>query len=209
MMIDHLMEHKFNHWDSLVRELTAQSLFNLTPLCPDYMAFHIIPKLFKSATSVDLNTQHGTLLSLGQLIHALCTPLETSSNLVRFFPEDTTTQLKVVIKHIFNEKFFRGSFDEHIRPAVCFFIKKLSMSDLLNKLPNSDLGESFISDCDRFIAQCIKYNKESVQTAVVETIPFYCDLKYKGPKSESIESSNLIDSFIKSLTETSKGRKLF
>lgn len=72
-MIDHLIEHKFNYWDTTVRELTAQCLFNLTPLCPDYIAFCILPKLIKFAqTAIDLNTRHGVLFSLGQLIHALC-----------------------------------------------------------------------------------------------------------------------------------------
>lgn len=207
-MIDHLVEHKFNYWDVSVRELTAQCLYNLTRLCPDYMAFCILPKLIKSAhTAIDLNTRHGALLSLGQLIHALCS--SEHADLTRLFPAETMSGLKTVVDRIFDEKYFRGSGGEFLRPAVCFFIKKLAMSDLIiRRGADAELSETFIRDCDLFMAQCIEYNKESVQAAAVETLPFYCDLKYKAFRSgEQIQDSQLVDTFIRNLTDAANTKE--
>jgi hypothetical protein len=172
------------------------------------MAFCVLPKLLKLALSgLDLNTRHGTLITLGQLIHALCLIDENESNtttLTRLFPIETMSQLKSVIDRIFDPKYFHGSGGELIRPAVCFFIKKLAMSNLIAKRGDTELSTTFIRDCDDFIKQCIEYNKESVQTAVVDAVPFYCDLKYRTLKIEPIEESKLVENFIKNLTETSK-----
>ena len=68
-VIDHLLEYKFNHWDQAVRELTSKALFNLTDCCPEYMASVVVPQLLKHSFSIDLNTRHGALLSLGEIIH--------------------------------------------------------------------------------------------------------------------------------------------
>lgn len=208
-MIDHLMEHKFNHWDATVRELTAQCLFNLTSICPDYIAFCVLPKLLRVALSgTDLNTRHGTLYAMGQCIHGLCEIEQSTSSLARLFPSETMAELKNAIDRIFDEKYFRGSGGESIRPAVCFCIKKISLSDLIARRGDVSLGEMFVRDCFKFMTQCIEYNKESVQAAAVDIIPFYCDLKYKTIKLESVDESNLIDTCIKNLTDTNKGIKM-
>lgn len=122
--------------------------------------------------------------------------------------------LKQVIDRIFDEKYFRGSGGEFIRPAVCFFIRKLAMSELIERRRRGceiDLsGERrFVRECDAFIVQCIEYNKESVQAAGVETIPYYCSLKYGSLKSESIENKDatLVDVFIRNLSETTSSKE--
>ncbi|RMB92186.1 hypothetical protein DUI87_31297 [Hirundo rustica rustica] len=37
-MIDHLVNMKINHWDSVIRELATKALHNITPQAPEYMA---------------------------------------------------------------------------------------------------------------------------------------------------------------------------
>ncbi|KAJ7404418.1 hypothetical protein WISP_145684 [Willisornis vidua] len=37
-MIDHLVNMKINHWDSVIRELSTKALHNITPRAPEYMA---------------------------------------------------------------------------------------------------------------------------------------------------------------------------
>ncbi|RMZ99376.1 tubulin-specific chaperone D [Brachionus plicatilis] len=198
-IVDHLMVHKFNHWDHSIRELTAQSFFKLTPLCPDYMAFEVVPSLIKQSSSIDLNTRHGALLSLGQLIHALSelVNLEPEKLLNKYFNEEFTSKLRHVLSQIFDEKYFRGSGGEYMRPAVCFFVKKFSLCKQMHK--QFQLDDQFIGQCEHFLVQCIEQNKESVQLSAAETLPVYCDLPpyhHSEPK--------LVEAFIKNLRQTSK-----
>ena len=142
-IVDHLLEHKFNHWDESVRDLTAQSLYKLTSCCPDYMAFDVLPKLLRYSFSIDLNTRHGALISLAEIIHALCeqahlktTQAAQFDELRRFFPAETFAELKSVLSKVFEEKYFRGTGGELMRPAVCFVLKKLSISKLFKARRN-------------------------------------------------------------------------
>ena len=87
-----------------------------------------------------------------------------------------------------------------MRPAVCFFVKKLATSGLF-QLDGFKLEETFLNDCESFLKQCIEHVKESVQMTAAETIPYYCDLRYSF-KAESADK--LIDIFIHSLKTTRK-----
>ncbi len=70
-LISHLLEYKFNHWDSEIRELTSQALHNLTFICPDYMTTKLLDSLLAQCIHFDLNTRHGAILSLSEIVHAL------------------------------------------------------------------------------------------------------------------------------------------
>uniref|UniRef100_A0A8C7E728 Tubulin-specific chaperone D n=1 Tax=Naja naja TaxID=35670 RepID=A0A8C7E728_NAJNA len=70
-MIDHLINMKINHWDSVVRELSAKALHNLTPLAPEYITREVLPKLLPLAVGIDLHTRHGAILACAEITHAL------------------------------------------------------------------------------------------------------------------------------------------
>lgn len=67
-MLDHLVERKVNHWDTVIRELTAKTLYKLTVREPDYMVCVVLPKLFEMTTSIEINQRHGTVLAIGEII---------------------------------------------------------------------------------------------------------------------------------------------
>lgn len=145
-MIDHLINRKVDHWDCVIRELTAKALHNLTSKvmskfritnllkkkfkAPEYMQTEVLPTLFEKTASIDLNSRHGAVLSIGAIILALsedshsidATILEKISNLI---PE-------------FREKFyFRGLGGELMRMACCDFIQKCAMASV--KFTNQDV----------------------------------------------------------------------
>jgi len=93
-----------------------------------------------------------------------------------------------------------GSGSETMRPAVCFFVKKLAIARIF-QLEGFKLEEAFLIDCETFLKQCIEQVKESVQMAAAETIPFYCDLRYAF-KAESADK--LIETFLHNLKSTRK-----
>jgi len=184
------------------------------------MAFSILPKLLRYSFSIDLNTRHGALISLAEILHALCDQArEKKSNLdalKRYFPIEIFDELKNVLNKIFEEKYFRGTGGELMRPAVCFVLKKLSISKLFqqNEVENKEtnyfkLDEGFLNESETFLTQCIEYNKENVQMAAVDTISFFCDLKYSknftsSSSSSSINESKLVHIFLTNMKSTSK-----
>ncbi|XP_053552317.1 tubulin-specific chaperone D-like, partial [Bombina bombina] len=70
-MIDHLVDMKINHWDSVVRELSTKALHNLTPTAPEYMTSVVLPRLLPLAVGSDLHTRHGAILACAEITHAL------------------------------------------------------------------------------------------------------------------------------------------
>ena len=124
----------------------------------------------------------------------------------KYFDSETILSLSSVISKIFDGKYFTGSGGESMRPAVCFFIKKLSISNLFNLDKNSEhfkLAETFLNDCELFLKQSVEYVKESIQIAAAETIPFYCDLKFPS-KTADQSSDCLIESYLNNLKSTRK-----
>ncbi|XP_036079778.1 tubulin-specific chaperone D isoform X3 [Rousettus aegyptiacus] len=72
-MIDHLVTMKVNHWDRVIRELSAKALYNLAQLAPEYSATHVLPRLLSMAQSPDLHTRHGAVLACAEIALSLRT----------------------------------------------------------------------------------------------------------------------------------------
>jgi hypothetical protein len=221
MLIDHLCEFKFNHWDETVRELSAQALAALCRTCPDYMSFSILPKLIKQSTSMDLSTRHGALLCIGWLINALCAhsllafgQVSLRTGLERFFFADLLADLKtVVFDSLFEEKYFRGSTGEHMRIVVCLFIKKLVQAKFHVHFPHlfyfssTDGAETssskFLGECEEFLTSSIEHNKASVQVAAVDALYYFAEVKYNSQNTVP-GFAHKLDSMLASLRQTSK-----
>lgn len=125
-MVDHLLNRKIDHWDIVIRELTAKALHNLTSKCMEYMVSTVLPTLFKKTTSIDLNSRHGAVLAIGEIIYALSK-----------LPKDQTIEDVLNMREIenlipeFRKKFyFRGLGGELMRSACCYFIEKCSLAAL-------------------------------------------------------------------------------
>ncbi len=207
ILIDHLLDQKFNHWDLPIRELTSQSLHELTKCCPDYMAFEVFPKLIKQTNTIDLNTRHGALHSIANLIHALCKiddSNEDKQTLKRYFFEDLLKDFKsLVMDRLFDEKYFRGSTGENMIIVVCFFIKKCVESNFFVHFPSlcfSD-NQKFLTECEQFLTQTIEYNKDNVQQSAVDALYYFSDLKFKNKPAEFTEKLNKM---FKNQRQTSK-----
>ena len=226
-LIAHLLEHKFNHWDKSIRELAARALHLLTACAPDYMARMVLPSLLKHAlTANDLNTRHGALLCIGELVHALCLCAQddddddaSSSSQHRlgvYFNAETMAQLRLVIARLFDDKHFRGSGAELTRVAVCFLVKKLAISNLFHQRTNDTdmtLDEAFFAKCELFLATCFEYNKEHVQVAAADALPHYCQLNMvsrhlsdaaAAASTASIEESTLVRDYLHRMCAASK-----
>jgi hypothetical protein len=179
------------------------------------MVSNVLPQLLKHSFSIDLNTRHGALLCLGELLHSLCeetivsNTTESINSFKRYFTSNFIQELRSVIGRIFDEKYFRGSGVEYMRLGVCFFIKKLALSKLFEQNENNsfELDDQFFTQCELFLSQCLEYNKDIVQLAAVDALQYYCDLMYlrrKDLSSRLIQDSKLVDTYIHNLKSTSK-----
>jgi len=70
-MIDHLVTMKINHWDGVIRELSAKALHNLAQRAPEYSAAHVLPRLLSMTQSLDLHTRHGAVLACAEVARGL------------------------------------------------------------------------------------------------------------------------------------------
>lgn len=101
LLIHHLLEYKFNHWDIEIRELTSKALFNLTSCCPEYMSTTILSLLLKQCLHFDINTRHGALLAISEIIHALSEHSKNENKQKNeFFDENMIVELKSIIDKV-------------------------------------------------------------------------------------------------------------
>ncbi|XP_038066750.1 tubulin-specific chaperone D-like [Patiria miniata] len=130
-LIDHLSKIKIGHWDGAVRELTSQALHNLTPKAPNYMIETVLPSLIPLTTGIDLFTRHGALLAAAELTHALYKhAVDNNRTIAEVLGPQSVKGLKEIVKTMVEAKMFRGVTGEVLRPAVCVFIEKMSVSKL-------------------------------------------------------------------------------
>lgn len=105
-MSDHLVERKVNHWDIVIRELTAKTLYKLTVREPDYMVRVVLPKLFEMTTSIDINQRHGTVLAIGEIILRLkMLEIETGKKIVN---DSINNQVNSLVMGFQQKDQFRG-----------------------------------------------------------------------------------------------------
>ncbi|XP_010221654.1 PREDICTED: tubulin-specific chaperone D-like [Tinamus guttatus] len=130
-MIDHLVNMKINHWDSVIRELAAKALHNLTPRAPEYMAHVVLPRLLPLSVGTDLHTRHGAILACAEITQALCKLAEENNRSVTHYLSDTALEgLKQIHQELSSRQLYRGLGGELMRPAVCNLIEKLSLSKM-------------------------------------------------------------------------------
>ncbi|CAA9993822.1 unnamed protein product, partial [Nesidiocoris tenuis] len=51
--------------------LHLQALHNLTEFDSDYMVGTVLPSLLKNVNSIDANARHGSIIAIGEIVHAL------------------------------------------------------------------------------------------------------------------------------------------
>ncbi|XP_033109918.1 tubulin-specific chaperone D-like isoform X2 [Anneissia japonica] len=203
-LIEHLYKVKSNHWDSNIRELTGQALHKLTPLAPEYMAKTVIPYLLPLTTSIDLNTRHGAVYALAEVLHAVYEHTKANSRkLVDLVDVSVFESIKGITKKMDAAMMFRGISGEFMRPAACFLIRKSSMS----QLPFHDDSE-FLKHWHEVLEdniQCLQIWNRQIQVAAVSALPHFLNEYFKTAKQEFIDT--LLDRYISELSNVSQFAK--
>ncbi|XP_037958077.1 tubulin-specific chaperone D [Teleopsis dalmanni] len=129
-LIDHLVERKVNHWDTAIRELTAEALHSLTFLAPEYVAAEILPKLFKLADSTDINARHGSILAIGEVTTTLRELEKSKNNPKTLITDETRIYLNQLLEKFLLRDSFRGMSGEIMKQCCTDFIRNCSAANL-------------------------------------------------------------------------------
>ncbi|NXW49633.1 TBCD protein, partial [Nyctiprogne leucopyga] len=186
-MIDHLVNMKINHWDSVIRELSTKALHNLTPRAPEYMANVVLPRLLPLSVGTDLHTRHGAILACAEITHALCKLAEENNrSITYYFNEKALEGLKQIHQELCSRQLYRGLGGELMRPAVCTLIEKLSLSKMpFRGDPIIGGWQWLINDSLRSLPLVSSAARQHVKESAVSALAALCNEYYINEKGEA------------------------
>ncbi|XP_070417334.1 tubulin-specific chaperone D isoform X2 [Equus przewalskii] len=185
-MIDHLVAMKINHWDGVIRELSAKALSNLAQRAPEYSATHVFPRLLSMTQSLDLHTRHGAVLACAEVAHSLSRLAVQEDRPVADYLDETVVQgLKQIHQQLYDRQLYRGLGGELMRQAVCVLIENLSLS----KMPFRgdaviDGWQWLINDTLRNLHLISSHSKQQIKDAAVLALAALCSEYYTKEPGE-------------------------
>lgn len=124
-LIDHLITRKITHWDTAIRELSAKTLFNLTPIDSNYIRDTVLPNLLDMLNSIDLNIRHGAVLAIAEILEALFNSCnEKIEDIIGPFAIEN---IKNIVSTFRKRGQFKGLGGELMKQACAVLIKKCSI----------------------------------------------------------------------------------
>ncbi|CAH2292057.1 tubulin-specific chaperone D [Pelobates cultripes] len=179
-MIDHLVEMKINHWDSVIRELSTKALHNLTPIAPDYMRSDVLPRLLPLATGSDLHTRHGAILACAEITHALYKlTVKNDRPVTDYLDNETLLGLININQKLQDRQLYRGLGGELMRPAVCCLIEKLSLSEIPHPGNAVSGWQLLINDTLKNLYMVSTSSRPVIKEAAVTALSALCSAFYQ------------------------------
>ncbi|NXE95430.1 TBCD protein, partial [Menura novaehollandiae] len=207
-MIDHLVNMKINHWDSVIRELSTKALHNITPRAPEYMANVVLPRLLPLSVGSDLHTRHGAILACAEITHALCKLAQDNNRSVTYyFSEKSLEGLKQIHQEVCSQLFLlcRGLGGELMRPAVCTLIEKLSLSKMpFRGDPIIGGWQWLINDSLRHLTLVSSAARQHIKESAVSALAALCNEFYITERGEADPAlqDELVTQYVSELQNT-------
>ncbi|XP_072601396.1 tubulin-specific chaperone D isoform X3 [Vulpes vulpes] len=202
-MIDHLVAMKINHWDGVIRELSAKALHNLAQRAPEYSATHVLPCLLSKTQSLDLHTRHGAVLACAELARGLYRLAVQEDRPVADYLDDAAVHgLKQIHQQLYDHQLYRGLGGELMRQAVCVLIENLSLS----KMPFRgdvviDGWQWLIDDTLRNLHLISSHSRQQVKEAAVSALAALCREYYvlDGGQADPARQEELLRQYLADL----------
>ncbi|XP_064531752.1 tubulin-specific chaperone D [Pseudopipra pipra] len=205
-MIDHLVNMKINHWDSVIRELSTKALHNITPRAPKYMANVVLPRLLPLSVGSDLHTRHGAILACAEITHALCKlAQENNRSVTYYFSEKSLEGLKQIHQELCSRQLYRGLGGELMRPAVCTLIEKLSLSKMpFRGDPIIGGWQWLINDSLRHLTLVSSGARQHIKESAVSALAALCNEFYINEEGEADPAlqDELVTQYVSELQNT-------
>ncbi|NWV46550.1 TBCD protein, partial [Daphoenositta chrysoptera] len=205
-MIDHLVNMKINHWDSVIRELSTKALHNITPQAPEYLANVVLPRLLPLSVGSDLHTRHGAILACAEITHALCKlARENNRSVTHYFSEKSLEGLKQIHQELCSRQLYRGLGGELMRPAVCTLIEKLSLSKMpFRGDPIIGGWQWLINDSLRHLTLVSSAARQHIKESAVSALAALCNEFYINERGEADPAlqDELVTQYVSELQNT-------
>ncbi|XP_077183676.1 tubulin-specific chaperone D isoform X1 [Paroedura picta] len=200
-IINHLVNMKINHWDGVIRELSAKALHNLTPQSPEYMTQFVLPKLLPLAVGTDLHTRHGAILACAEITHAL-SKLAEETKRSSFLNKEILEGLKQIHVELCHRQLYRGLGGELMRPAVCTLIEKLSVSKVpFRGDPIIGGWQWLINDSLRSLHLVSSNTRQQIKESAVSALAALCNEYYgqNAGDADPVQQDELVKQYLSDL----------
>ncbi|XP_076341832.1 tubulin-specific chaperone D-like [Tachypleus tridentatus] len=165
-LINHLLKRKVQHWDTSIRELTAQTLYNLTSTAPKLMVEVALPELIPLTKDIDLCARHGGILAVAQITHALANYAKSNNQKIQgIVGAELIREIQNIPAILMEKKLFRGIGGELMRHAVCVLIEKSSLA----ALPFHECWD-IIDLWQDILEQCLRYVEPDIRAYAVSVL---------------------------------------
>ncbi|KAI8125318.1 Tubulin-specific chaperone D [Lucilia cuprina] len=186
-LIDHLVERKVNHWDPAIRELAAKALHKLTRRAPEYVSTIVLDQLFAKTDSIDINTRHGSVLAIGEIILALSqVKEETKENWISNQTISNTNEL--VLKFIQRDQ-FRGMSGEMMKQCCTDFIRNCSLAKV-------ETTTQCLESWQEIIDKCLLNKTAPIRESATLAFAELCLAYYNTPE-RSVANAEIISFYLK------------
>ena len=120
-LVRHLITNKVGHWDSAIRELTAESLERMSEVAHEMLIREGVPDLLNNIENgKDLFVRHGSILCLAKIISGL------AKNNREISDEPTLERIRRTVSSLEERMALRGIGGELTRSALAAFIQDLA-----------------------------------------------------------------------------------
>ncbi|PNF44134.1 Tubulin-specific chaperone D [Cryptotermes secundus] len=195
LLINHLIDRKVGHWDIVIRELTAKALHNLTPKASTYMAETVLPVLLDKTSTVDLNTCHGSVLAIAEILHALAIVAEQSDCTVQdVIGVKIMEQVRDLVPTFRQRQQFRGLGGELMKQACSLLIEKCSLA----VMPFHN--HPIISDWQSLLDECLSHEVSNIRSKAASALSPFFTQYYQQEHSHGVNTARH-DAVIATYTE--------
>uniref|UniRef100_A0A8D8I1B7 Tubulin-specific chaperone D n=1 Tax=Culex pipiens TaxID=7175 RepID=A0A8D8I1B7_CULPI len=194
-LIDHLIVKKINHWDTNIRELSAQALSNLSRRDPEYMRDAILPKLFNLTETTDLNARHGATLAIGEIILALQKLVEEKGDGEHggYLSEEIVQRGGQLVIKFRQRGQFKGMSGTYMKHGCASFIKNCSEAKLT-------LTAEQIESWQLLLDESIVDEKTNTRELAVSAFASFCTTYYRAEDPAKLAA--LIDHYLRDIRNT-------
>ncbi|XP_061386956.1 tubulin-specific chaperone D [Musca vetustissima] len=188
-LIDHLVDRKVNHWDTAIRELTAKALHKLTRRAPEYMADIVLDKLFAKTDSIDINTRHGSVLAIGEIVLALRQLEDEAEPKQTLLSNQSISNVNEVIGKFLQRDLFRGMSGELMKQCCTDFIRNCSMAKV------SATGQC-LESWQEVIDKCLLSKNAPIRELATTAFSKLCDAYYNTP-DRNVANNEIVKFYLK------------
>ena len=166
-LLEHVLDTKLTHWELATRQLATKTIRALGNLDPQWIGDVGIKTVLSRATSSDLSTRHGAVLSIGEML------LVTQRAKTKL-EDDCFERVADLVQSMEREKMYKGKGGEIMRGATCRLIECVFLCCDENHKIDSKATDAFVYFAEESLQCC----NGDVQAAASDAIAAFTETNY-------------------------------